>query len=410
MQRHVIRGLLLALIAALLTAPIAAAQDLTVWTWSAIRREQFAAIIDWYKEEERPGIQIELHEIPGGQDVFTERITLAIAAGSPPDLTWLEGSTVIELAAQGLLEDITRVIEDIRFTPADTVEMTYQGRMYGLPYHTTSRGLFKRIDLFLAAGLDPYQDPQSLEELWAWNQALTETTPDGGYSRVGFIPWVGNWGAPAWIWTFGGTLLDETGLRPTATHPKNVEAFEWVREWAQAYGNRAPVQGGWSGFAAGTVAMVAESTTTAGRLIEQGIEFVTGRVPNPPGGTNGTWGGGQALGIPYNARNKEEAMKLLRYFGLAEVQARRFRFSPEAFPANWDALQEIVPDLPPAYQSLLNQLPEARPRTPLWIDYYVRNLTPQLNAVVAGTTTPQAALQQVQQVMEVRFAEVFGAN
>ena len=67
-----------------------------------------------------------------------------------------------------------------------------------------------------------------------------------------------------------------------------------------------------------------------------------------------------------------------------------------------------MPDLPPAYQSLLNQLPEARPRTPLWIDYYVRNLTPQLNAVVAGTTTPQAALQQVQQVMEIRFAEVFG--
>ncbi|MFS8641432.1 MAG: hypothetical protein LOD90_11635, partial [Symbiobacteriaceae bacterium] len=82
--------------------------------------------------------------------------------------------------------------------------------------------------------------------------------------------------------------------RPTATHPKNVEAFEWVREWAQAYGNRAPVQGGWSGFAAGTVAMVAESTTTAGRLIEQGIEFVTGRVEEVlPALARETAGGGR---------------------------------------------------------------------------------------------------------------------
>ena len=75
---------------------------------------------------------------------------------------------------------------------------------------------------------------------------------------------------------------------------------------------------------------------------------------------------------------------------------------------NWNALQAIVPDLPPAYQSLLAQLPEARPRTPLWIDYYVRNLQPRLNDVIAGQLTPQAALQQVQQVMEARFAEVFG--
>ena len=173
----------------------------------------------------------------------------------------------------------------------------------------------------MAAGLDPYAEAESLEELWAWNQALTEITGDGGYNRVGFIPWVGNWGVPAWMWTFGGTLLDETGLRPTTRlTPRTSKPSSGCASRQKATEPR-PVQGGWTGFANGTVAMVAESTTTAGRLIEQGIDFVTGRVPNPPGGTNGTWGGGQALGVPINARNKEEALKLLRYFGLEEVQA-----------------------------------------------------------------------------------------
>ena len=83
MQRRGVKIVLLALVAALLTAPIVAAQDLTVWTWSAIRREQFAAIIDWYKEE-NPGLNIELQEISGSQAEFTEKLTLAIAAAPRP--------------------------------------------------------------------------------------------------------------------------------------------------------------------------------------------------------------------------------------------------------------------------------------------------------------------------------------
>jgi len=390
-----------------LAAPAALAQDLTVWVQSDVRREQFAAIIDWYKQE-NPSVSIDLQLISGGQAEFTEKLSLAIASGAPPDLTWLEGSTVIELAAQGLLADVTRALEGIRFTPSDTEEMTFQGKMYGVPYHTTSRGLLKRVDLFNEAGLDPTQDPASLDELWNWNQRLTVQNNDGSYSRVGIIPWGSNWGAPAWIWSFGGELLDESKTRPTATLPNNIRAFEWIQEWAQSYGHQTPVQGGYTGFLNGTVAMVAESTSSTGRLLGEGVELIAGRVPHAPGGANGTWGGGQALGIPSNAANQEGAMKLLRYFGSEEVQVRRFEQFPEAFPANWDALMRIAPTLPPAYGALLDQLPEARPRTPLWIDYYVRNLRPQVTAVVNGQTSPREALQTIQQVMEARFAEVFG--
>ena len=101
MQRRGVKIVLLALVAALLTAPIVAAQDLTVWTGrlsavSSLRRSSTGI-----KKRVR-AFNIELQEISGGQDVFTEKITLAIASGALPDLTWLEGSTVIELAAQGL--------------------------------------------------------------------------------------------------------------------------------------------------------------------------------------------------------------------------------------------------------------------------------------------------------------------
>lgn len=388
--------------------PAAMGQELTVWVQSDIRRQQFEEIVKWYQQD-NPGVKVNLEMIPASQAEFTERISLAIASGAPPDLTWLEGSTVIELAAQGLLHDVTRALEGLQFTPGDAEEMTFQGKMYGVPYHATSRGLFKRVDLFEESGLDPNVDPTSLDELREWSQKLSKIQNDGSYTQVGFVPWGANWGAPAWIWTFGGRLLDESKTRPTATHPKNIEAFEWISSWAQTYGNANPISPmGNAGFVQGTVAMHTDSTTAAGRYTEAEIPFTTGRVPHPPGGQNGTWGGGHALGIPIGSDNVDAAMQLLRYFGTPEVQQRRFDFSPEALPASWEALQAVVPQLPPAYKALVEQLPEARPRTPLWIDYYVRELRPAEAAVVAGTKLPRQALEDVQRVIEQRFAEVFG--
>ena len=119
-------------------------------------------------------------------------------------------------------------------------------------------------------------------------------------------------------------------------------------------------------------------------------------------------GGGQAFGIPYNAKNVDLAKKVLLYFGSERVQLRRFEAFPTVFPANWNALARVVRTLPPLYAALLDQLPEARSRTPLWIEYYVNQLNPAMNAVVRGTKTPTQALQDVQIVMEERFAQLFG--
>lgn len=389
-------------------AVVAAAHSKTlhVWVWSH-PQDQFETILDWYKAD-NPGFDYELSVISGSQGEFTEKLMLAIAGGSAPDLTWLEGSTVVELAAQGLLTDVTRALEGIQFTPADTEEMIFQGKMWGVPYFTTSRGLAKRVDLFNEAGLNPDEDPESLDDLWEWNRKLIAMDGDGKYRRVGMVPWSGNWGPPGWIWAFGGQLLDETGMRPTATHPKNIEAFEWIQEWAQLFGGVTPVSGNRAGLLQGTVAMATVSTSDVGWLLGEGADVTTGRVPHASGGTNGTWGGGQVLGIPVNAVNKDMAMEVLRYFGSEEVQVRRFDHFPTVFPANWDALHQIVRTLPRLYAALLEQLPEARARTPLWIDYYTRSLNPQMNEVVAGRLTPQAALQNVQMMMETRFAEVFG--
>ena len=117
---------LLGLFALLIASCVGYAQTLYVWVWND--DVPYRTQLEWYREE-NTGFAYEVNLIAGSQGDFTEKLILAIAGGSPPDLTWLEGSTVIELAAQGLLTDVTDTLQGIRFTPADVVEMTYQGRM-----------------------------------------------------------------------------------------------------------------------------------------------------------------------------------------------------------------------------------------------------------------------------------------
>src|SRR5690606_14406156 len=79
------------------------------------------------------------------------------------------------------------------------------------------------------------QPPTTIDELDAYALKLTETTPDGQITTLGFYPVANNWGMAAWVWTFGSDFFDwETG-RPTVNTPENREIVEWAREYAERW-------------------------------------------------------------------------------------------------------------------------------------------------------------------------------
>lgn len=408
LRRRILQVLVAVLGMAILTAPLEAAPRLTVWAWAndeVIR--QWSALFSWYQEE-NPGVDFEIAHISGDQRVFLERLYVAIAAGAAPDVSWLDGGHVKQLAAQGLLEDVTGVLRGLNFTPGEAQEVTFDGRLYAAPYHSTSRGLVKRIELLGEAGLDPDADPL-FEDLVPWNQKLSEPSADGTYRRIGFAPWLGNWDARGWIWAFGGELVDESGRRfhPTATLPSNVKAFEWIDEWARRYGRtRSPVPGGAS-FDRGTLAMTIASTTNASNYTRDKISFATSPVPHPPQGRKITWGGGYVVGVPSGAVNKTEAFKVLAFLASAKVQARRWLEFEALLPANWDGIRMVASRLDRAYEPLLALLPYAVPRAPMDGEWY-RALRESEDMMIAGRMAPQEALERVQIIMTARFDEVFG--
>ena len=111
--------------------------------------------------------------------------------------------------------------------------------------------------------------------------------------------------------------------------------------------------------------------------------------------------------MPSGAVNKTEALKLLVFFASPRVQARRWTEFQSLLPANWDAIRMVASRLDRTYEPLLDQLPYAVPRAPMDGEWY-RALRQSEDLMVAGTLTPQEALERAQLVMSARFEEVFG--
>ncbi len=207
----------------------AGARTVTVWTVSNVADSTKSTMA--FYEQQHPGVTIDLQMMGAQNAQYTEKLMTAIVAGTPPDLAYFVGQDSKEWAARGLLLDVTLFLAGVNFTPGDKAEVSLAGKMYAAPYYTTARGLFKRTDMFEAAGLNPRADPQTIEELDRLAIRLTEKTADGRFTRVGFVPWGSNWRTGAWMWAFGGEVVDASGIRPTFDTPNNIKTYEWIAEW-----------------------------------------------------------------------------------------------------------------------------------------------------------------------------------
>ncbi len=382
-----------------------ASRKLVVWAiGSTDSSTNYQPYVDGFMRH-NPDVNVAIEVQSVSQTAFMEKLAVAIASNSAPDLAWISGGAVKEFALQGLLVDVTKALDGVEFVPGTREEMSFMKSIYSTPVFSTIRGLFKSVDMLNSAGINPYSDPKDLDDLWIWNKKLTKISAEGKIERAGILPWSGNWYPPAWMWAFGGRLVDETGLHPTANEPANVKAFTWLKEWVQAIGgNPNPVQGSWEGLVNGTVAMTPGSATQIKNMNAANVPYTTGRVPHPPGGRNGSWGGTDGVGIPINARNKADAMLLLQYFANQDAQLVAWE-TLGTLPSNMNTMMRIMPRLTTQQQTLLAQLQDViqdNNRCMLF-QPYLNALNAAQSQVFAGRTTPEQALIDVQATMTNLF-------
>lgn len=345
----------------------------------------------------------------------TDRLVALIAAGTPPDVVHFERSIVTEWAAKGLLLPLEHYLPSIeeKFIPGAMQEVLYKGSVYGVPWGTDIRGLFWNKADFEASGFDAEQGPATMSDLDSMAAKLTRPDGEGGFSKVGFVPWIGNWYAVGWLYTFGGDIFDAEKIRPRVNTPNHIRGFDWIQEYGQRYPYDvvgAALKGkSYTTFYDRSVSMMAH-WNGFGNLVKKAdpnLEFWAGELPHPAYGTNGTWLGGQAYVVPKASKNPDDAVTLLKWLTRKEVEVELYRVGTR-IPTRWSALAEIQDDLTPTDAILLKQSDVAWGRPPLWYPPFYTKTAEAMRKVARLEASPKDALDEAQRLLEIDFKEILG--
>jgi raffinose/stachyose/melibiose transport system substrate-binding protein len=119
---------------------------------------------------------------PLPSDAYPALLSSRMNVADPPDLYSSTGGNRLRRQVEaGMVRDLTTDLADVIATipPGVLAPYTVDGRVYGLPYHTGTLGIWYNKALFAGAGLDPDRPPQTWDEYLAAVAALKAagTTP-----------------------------------------------------------------------------------------------------------------------------------------------------------------------------------------------------------------------------------------
>jgi len=398
--------------------------ELTYWHgWTEQWEEMVQSVVDMFHAKQD---RIRIKPQVVAYDQFLTKLTAAIAAGNPPDVVTLFGSTAIPtLANEGAIiplnglegVDMAGITE---WMNPDILRLgEYQDNLYGLSYWAGCYSLIYNTKHFTEVGLDPEVGPTTIAELDSFADQLTQRQDNGNIERMGFLPSEGTF----WLWgtVFGGKFFDYENLKVTADDPALVEALTWYQSYAEKYdpqkvaafneglaSERAAQQ---DPLLAGKFSIQAQGPWKLGdiKLFGEGFEY---NVVAPPRVTEGdplsnwTWGDIQV--IPKGSKDPSAAAEFVQFTagvndpeGYAERVVwgdRPINIPVSASVLENPAFQDVVKNYP-GFQEFLDSLLKAErvgsPPVMPAAAFYEDRLSSAVEQVMLLQTEPEAALDKV---------------
>jgi|GEM_PF-677665 len=208
------------------------ATKITVW-WD-VGPQQKAVASDFQKANSL--IQVELATL--GENVYgNPKYLAAVAAGTGPDVSYQNRHTFHEFSSQGLYKDLSDIYKTAGFSQSDIgpeqwKELTWTGKLYGIPYNVDGRGFFWNTQHFQEVGLDPNTGPKTWSDIINFATKLTKKNGNQ-IERYGFIPGFPP-GLSDQLLIFGlengAKTYDAQGKKVLFTEdPAWAEALTWVK-------------------------------------------------------------------------------------------------------------------------------------------------------------------------------------
>ena len=271
-------------------------------------------------EAENPDIK--LNWVIMEENVLRQRITTDISTGSGQfDLVFLGLYETPIFARRGWLKPFNNIpkaydVEDVFKSLRDG--LSYDGKLYALPFYGESSMLMYRKDLFDAKGLKMPEHP-TYDEIKTFAAALTDKKAGVyGIALRGKPGWGENMAfVSTLVNTFGGSWFDKN-WKP------QIDSFEWkqaVEFYIDLLNNYGPPGASSNGFnenltlfASGKAAMWVDATVAAGTLADEKESQVVGKVGYAdapiavtPKGSHWLWS--WAFAVPSVAKSPEAAQK-----------------------------------------------------------------------------------------------------
>ncbi|TSB45762.1 ABC transporter substrate-binding protein [Alkalicoccobacillus porphyridii] len=336
-----------------------------------------------------------------------QRLLTAIAGGNPPDLAQFDRFKVAQYAAENSLESLSPFIERDEFDmdkyyDYSALETMYEDEYYAIPLTTDSRLLFYNKDRFEEVGLDPDHPPTTITELEEAIDLLT-TFESGNIQQIGMVPWTAQGWFYTWGWSFGGEFYDEETNRLTLTHPKNIEALEWLVSFADKYDaatitsfDTAQGSNEMDPFNLELYSMKIDGPFAISNINQYNPDLNYGvtPIPTPTGDNFSTWSGGMSIIMPKGSRNQEEAWEFMKYIGSEEGQ-RTFNEIDNQMSVI-DTVNEDLYGDDPIMREFIDILPDSNARPPIPNGQLLWNeLDKMVEYAIHGRGTPEELLEKV---------------
>jgi multiple sugar transport system substrate-binding protein len=245
-------------------------QTVTFFSWvgNEPTMKKFAA--DFHKKH--PNITIKFENAPAEQ--AGQVLSTRIAGNNAPDVAFINASDTADYAARGALVDLGNYMSrsDV-VKPDDYVEgfktfVTWEDKMWGLPYDGETTGLFYRTDRFQEAGIDG--PPTTWDEFQADAEKLTDTANDK-YGYEMFASESAYYWYP-WLYQAGGDVLTQDGKDiafDSAEGKKAADFYVNLAKYSPKDYLNSNSYDGRVAFAQGDVAMYMAGAWFAGTLADE---------------------------------------------------------------------------------------------------------------------------------------------
>jgi multiple sugar transport system substrate-binding protein len=345
--------------------------ELKFATWgNPAQLELYQKLADKFQES-HSNISVKLESIPFAD--YQQKISVLAAGRELPDIAWISERMVPQFMSNGILADVSDVVNDPAFNSADIIPSTLElfrkdGKLYGLPFSTPPSVTFYNKDLFDKAGLT---SPTELAKQgkWTWEEfqkaakAISNGPTSGRtYGANFFRDWKTWIILASYSWSNGSGPFSNDMTKFTWNDQYGVETLKMLQTMMFT-DNSHPKAGEQVSFESGKLGMIFDnySFVSKARAI---TDFKWSIAPMPSGSQGTVPMMGQAGYVLFKeSKHPEEAKELLKFLAGQEgvqttsaffVPPRTSVLSSDAFlkqpgnPAPEDIKQAVIDEMPKA--------------------------------------------------------------